>query len=94
MEDRNRKVVLQLEKYFKNVPFFREMLKLIDQEFVMRAYKVMFVKEHARGETVFNYGDKGNLFYVILKGTVEVIAPLEIELEMDEKMLMIYLWEN
>lgn len=66
----------------------------MDKEFVMRAYKVMFVKEQAKGETVFNFNDKGDLFYVILRGTVEVIAPLEVELQLDEKQLMIYLWEH
>lgn len=30
-----------------------------------------------KGEKVFNYGDKGDLFYFILKGEVSVLIPFD-----------------
>jgi hypothetical protein len=61
---------------------------------VLKAYKVMFIKEMVHGENVCNFNDKGDLFYVILKGAVDVIVPIENEMKIDEKLLFIYLWEN
>jgi hypothetical protein len=40
--------------------------------------------EHKAGETVFNFGDRGQLFYIIIEGEVEIRTPCLVELENEQ----------
>ena len=41
----------------------------------MNLYRYMQYDIAYKGDIVFNYGDKGNLFYIILSGQIEVWTP-------------------
>lgn len=66
-----------MDSYFEEIPFFKQLSTQTDKESVMKGLKVMFLKEIAKNETVFKHNDTGDLFYVILKGQVDVICPIK-----------------
>ena len=72
-----------LSQYFRKVTFF-EKLKMdkLDPEVQNKCFRVMQFEEHPCGEVLFNFGDEGDLFYVILKGQVSVEIPIPCEVEM------------
>lgn len=39
------------------------------------------MQEFAKGETVFHFGDRGQLFYIIIDGEIEIRTPSPVELE-------------
>ena len=45
--------------------------------------KQLRLEEVAKGEIVFNYGDQGQLFYIIIEGEVEIKVPSPVLLEND-----------
>lgn len=49
-------------------------MEITDDCLKMMCERMKF-KFFSADETVFNYGDSGNLFYVILQGSVSVIVP-------------------
>ena len=56
------------------------MEKTHDRESVMALYQQLGFMALAEGEAVFHYGDKGDRFYIILEGKVDVrtISPVEL----------------
>lgn len=61
-------------KYFNELKFFADMLKN-DQKIVSECYNWLRYEFFPKGSTVFNYGDEGDKFYVILKGSVSCMRP-------------------
>jgi CRP-like cAMP-binding protein len=57
----------------KRVQFFRERnVRDADYPFIIEALKYQFFK---RDETIMNWGDLGDKFYIIIKGSVKVLVP-------------------
>jgi CRP-like cAMP-binding protein len=50
---------------------------------VSNLYTHLRIEECKAGRKVFNYGDYGQLFYIIIEGEVEVRTPAPVELEND-----------
>ena len=70
---RSEKELLRLIDLFKKEPFFKEK-KLQDEDLREIAMKLKFQK--CRGMTnVFNYGEVGDKFFIILRGVVSIITP-------------------
>jgi hypothetical protein len=59
---------------FKQVEFFKYKF-----EFNSRAYREVInslsLKQQPSGRVLFNYGDKGDFFYVMLQGSVSIRIP-------------------
>lgn len=59
---------------FKQVEFFKYKF-----EFNSRAYRevinTLHLKQYPAGRVVFNFGDKGDFFYVVLQGSVSIRIP-------------------
>ena len=52
--------------------YFKKLAELYEEITIQYLYKRMRFTELAAGETVFEYGDFGELFYVIIEGTVAI----------------------
>lgn len=62
-------------------------LEVNNEKLKQEFFKSMEFKTYKQNEVVFNYGDQGDLFYVILKGKVSVKVPTIVYKELDENQL-------
>ena len=60
-----------------------EVLNTRDEKTHFELCEKMRLEEHKSGQVVFNFGDTGTYFYVILRGKVDVRVPQQITLEQD-----------
>lgn len=67
---RNMLVVEKIMKLTKEVRFFKEISEKYGDKIHLRCCKFMKKEFFSKGMTLFNQGDVGNHFYIILKGTV------------------------
>jgi hypothetical protein len=51
------------------------------QQETFKMYGSLGLKVYHKNQSVFNYGDDGDLFYIVIKGSVGVKAPTEIHIE-------------
>lgn len=65
-----------LNNYFDKFPLF-EKLKMTNYDFhhKQRLYQAMQYRYFNQNDTIFNFGDIGDQFYIILKGKVSVRIP-------------------
>lgn len=70
---RSEKELQRLIDLFKKEPFFKEK-KLQDEDLREIAMKLKFQKCHGM-TNVFNYGEAGDKFYIILRGVLSIITP-------------------
>jgi CRP-like cAMP-binding protein len=77
--------VAKLQKYLAINPFIAgEVQKLKnDPDMLQLLFQSLKVDEQAKGSFVFNYGDEGSTFYIILSGEVQIRVPTPVELEGD-----------
>jgi len=52
----------------------------VSMEDKMKLYEVLMCKIYAKGDTLCEYGTRGDRFYIILKGEISVRQPKEVEL--------------
>ncbi|CAD8069747.1 unnamed protein product [Paramecium primaurelia] len=64
-----------LMKNFGNLKFFEEQKAKLPLYLYTQIYKNLDYQYVQQCETVFNYGDMGSTFYIILKGQVNVLLP-------------------
>lgn len=73
--------LLQLNSYFQaHNDFFQQILKdkgIID---AFKIYKCISLQKFSKDTVICNYGDKGDLFYVVIKGCVGVKVPTEVNI--------------
>ena len=66
-----------------------------ENDFIKKhCYKAMQVESFSKGNVVFNYGDKGELFYIIFTGSVGVLIPFDVTKNFVHKELIDYVVEN
>jgi CRP-like cAMP-binding protein len=68
---RKKEEVNVLISYFKDVAFFKDKFDFSSKNF-KDTVNAVTTKEFKKGENVFEYGDKGEGFYVVLEGTVSI----------------------
>ena len=75
---------VEISKLLKNVKFFvdREIQK--DEDLYDIAL-TMSIQNYEEEEKVFDYGDQGDKFYIILKGQVGVDIPIKVTVSPEEK---------
>ena len=75
--------LLTLQPFLANNAFIAaEMQKLKkDTETLKLLFSSLKHEVGARGSVVFNYGDSGSTFYILLSGEVEIRVPTPVELE-------------
>jgi len=84
-QDRTKVEIRELEEYFKNNPFFeREAARARDNQTIQNLFTHLKVLEYQKGDTVFKFGDRGQLFYIIIDGEIEIRTPAPVELENEQ----------
>ena len=80
-KERRKGTIKKLSKQFKQNKFLAEMEQTADADSMFQLYQKLGYTAHRAGEAVFHYGDKGDLFYIILEGKVEVrtVSPVELD---------------
>jgi signal-transduction protein with cAMP-binding, CBS, and nucleotidyltransferase domain len=68
---RSQPEVDRLANLLKDIPFFKERKELAHQDIKEIAANLKFEKRKM-DKDVITYGDKGNKFYIIIKGVVSV----------------------
>lgn len=64
-----------LEKITQNYTFFQEIRGKISHEAYCEFFKELRYESHRAGTVLFNYGEVGKKFYLILSGSVYVLVP-------------------
>ncbi len=54
-----------------------------DSEIIHSLFRNMKLEEHPEGHVVFNFGDRGQLFYIVITGQVSIMTPSPVELEIE-----------
>ena len=72
-----------LMDYFKNNAFFKRTMeeRKGDNQTIQNLFSHLRIQECKARETVFLFGDRGKMFYIIIKGEVEIRTPSPVELE-------------
>lgn len=80
----NKLELIWLKDYFKHNEFFKDIESLNGDTAIMSCFKSMKIMHKKPNELVFKYADVGDLFYVILKGTVGIKVPTELKLNLND----------
>ena len=64
-----------VEKAFSNTKFFRDISSQVSKDSMKSIYKNIKYMKLEKHEKLFDYGDEGDNFYIILKGKVFVMIP-------------------
>ena len=74
-DDRSSREINLLERFFKANLYFRKLSDLYEEKTIQYLFKKMRFIEFEAGDTVFEYGDVGEHFYVIIEGIVAIKVP-------------------
>ena len=70
-----------LINYFKNVKFFSEMIPASELDTYEQLSEVVGLKNIEIGTTLFNEGEAGDLFYIVLQGEVEILKACKVYID-------------
>ena len=68
----------------KQIKFFRER-DIIKESQLMEIIKALQIEKFNINEEIFEYGDLGDKFYIILEGSVSVLIPFYVDVKREEK---------
>lgn len=74
-KERTEAEVQQVANYMKAIPFFTDLVSSLDKEALAQCCLVITAEFFNEGQFVFNSGDYGHTFYVIISGSVAVLKP-------------------
>ena len=94
-KDRNSDDLEIMATYFQQFPLFEKLKMKQENDYVKRhTYKAMEMQTYNKHDIVFNFGDTGELFYIIFTGSVGVLVPFEVEKSVTQSELIDYIMEN
>ena len=73
--------ISKLMAYFANNTFLKDKQQKLDKSAVQYLFRHLFFLDIEKNENVFNYGDEGDLFYIIIEGEVSIKTPFPDVLE-------------
>ena len=88
---------MSLAQFFYHNSFFQKQAEILEEQTFLTIFKNLAFLEVEKGDNVFNYGEEGSLFYIIIEGKVTIHIPAPEELTKDKcspEGLMTYLIEN
>ena len=88
---RKKRELASLKDYFKDHELFKDIEKHNEEATVMSIFKSMKMEVKKAGIIVFRYGNLGDLFYLILTGSVGVKVPSKIVLNFKDFQFWQYL---
>ena len=75
-ESRSFKNIVKLMNFTQNSKFFKELLNKNSSNLHFLCCQNMYYEFFEAGKYVFFFGDKGNKFYIVLRGKVAVHIPV------------------
>mmetsp|Transcript_10120 Transcript_10120/g.19876 ORF Transcript_10120/g.19876 Transcript_10120/m.19876 type:complete len:554 (+) Transcript_10120:24-1685(+) len=72
---RSHRHIRTLLEFTKEIAFFKKLTEENSSEAHVKCCQFMQYEVKSADETVFDYGEKGNKFYIILNGSVRVLVP-------------------
>lgn len=93
-KERSDSDIDQLEKFLFRNQFFQKMKKDCDHQAIGDSFRKLLLVTKAKNDVVFNFGDFGKEFYVILNGRVAVRVPTQIVFKGTNKELVKFLTNN
>lgn len=64
-----------LSTYLKYNDFFFNLAKMKDKSTLNQCYRHISLEFHKKSQFIFHFGQKGDKFYVLLKGEVQLLLP-------------------
>ena len=80
-QDRTYKEVKRLNSFLLSIEFIQEQTKLLDSDTMQQMLSALKYEDCHKGHALFEYGDIGVTFYIIIAGEVEIRVPTQVELE-------------
>mmetsp|Transcript_23704 Transcript_23704/g.23400 ORF Transcript_23704/g.23400 Transcript_23704/m.23400 type:complete len:96 (-) Transcript_23704:559-846(-) len=74
--DRTKKDIAMLLHYFGGLQFFKQLKEDNGEEMLKKVMQHLVLDEMKKEDIVFNIGDLGHKFYIILKGKVNILLPV------------------
>jgi len=71
-DDRTKEDITLTSRFFEEKKFFKTYIEQNNYDVVSQCSKFMFPESYETGEVVITQGDKGDTFYVLLKGKVHI----------------------
>ncbi|OMJ92546.1 hypothetical protein SteCoe_4679 [Stentor coeruleus] len=70
---RNLRMIQILVEMTKSIGFFEQLIKDLGEKMHFRICEFLNYEYHVMGEVLFKEGDKGDKFYIILQGKVQIV---------------------
>eukprot|EP00347_Sterkiella_histriomuscorum_P000677 403374923 len=83
-----------MERFLISNKFFANLKNECDREAILECFKAMTIEEFKQKDTVFNFGDYGNEFFIILQGKVSVQVPTLVNMTCNYRELINFMVEN
>ena len=90
-KDRDENIITN---YIKTLEPFMDLIKEKDdnsENIINKISKIMIYQKNITNDIIIQYGEKGNNFYVILKGTIGIFVPKYTEYYMNEEEFILHL---
>jgi hypothetical protein len=84
---RNDFQLKKIATVLKDARFFKQ--RQMAPHVIIEMLKKMQIFQHQAGQNVFEYGDEGDLFYFVIRGSVEILIPDETCKEESEKVKLL-----
>lgn len=64
-----------LRRFFDSNKFFKEQAQQFEEKTILYLFRNLRYAEYHAMETVFHFGDEGEIFYIIMEGEVMIKIP-------------------
>ncbi|CAI2382428.1 unnamed protein product [Moneuplotes crassus] len=94
---RRKKQLLELKEYFKNLDFFKKLETPDEYDDIsaqLSRFRYLKAFNLSQDQKVFDYGDKGDCFYIVIKGSVGIKVPTTCNKEFTQKQFVAFLEKN
>lgn len=83
-KDRTSRNITTLTRFFEGNRFFRQQSEMFEEKTIQYLYRNLRFCELKPRQQVFQYGDEGELFYIVMEGEVVIKTPAPDTLEDDQ----------
>ena len=74
-EERTFEDLQTMEDYLKDVKFIQDLAKVQPRQKIFELFKCLKLEKFEKGQKVIVFGEKGDKFYLILRGVCGVCLP-------------------
>ena len=91
IENRDHSFIID---YIKTLESFMNLIQERNEDtedIIIKISKIMNLQTNITNDLIIQYGERGNFFYIILKGTIAILVPKFTEYYMNEEQFIFYL---